>query len=61
VPAGPEALAAHECISFDVLESRRAWVFGDGKSSMAVPVKSRLEVNTAEAAIAAAAFGQTPG
>jgi DNA-binding transcriptional LysR family regulator len=57
VPASPEALAAHDCISFDVLESRRAWVFGDGKSTMSVPVKSRLEVNTAEAAIAAATLG----
>jgi DNA-binding transcriptional LysR family regulator len=57
VPAGPAALATHDCISFDVLESRRAWVFGDGKSSTAVPVRSRLEVNTAEAAIAAATLG----
>lgn len=57
VPASPEALAAHDCISFDVLESRRAWVFGDGKSTMSVPVKPRLEVNTAEAAIAAATLG----
>jgi DNA-binding transcriptional LysR family regulator len=57
VPAGPAALATHDCISFDVLESRRAWVFGDGKSSISVPVRSRLEVNTAEAAIAAATLG----
>jgi DNA-binding transcriptional LysR family regulator len=57
VPARPEELATHDCISFDVLESRRAWVFGDGTSAMAVPVVSRLEVNTAEAAIAAATLG----
>jgi DNA-binding transcriptional LysR family regulator len=57
VPATPEDLAAHDCISFDVLESRRAWVFGDGKSMTSVPVISRLEVNTAEAAIAAATLG----
>jgi DNA-binding transcriptional LysR family regulator len=57
VPAGPEALAAHDCIGFDVLESRRAWVFGDGKSTVSVPVIPRLEVNTAEAAIAAATLG----
>jgi DNA-binding transcriptional LysR family regulator len=54
VPSRPEELAVHDCISFDVLESRRAWTFGDGKSAMSVPVISRLEVNTAEAAIAAA-------
>jgi DNA-binding transcriptional LysR family regulator len=57
VPAGPAALAAHDCIGFDVLESRRAWVFGDGKSTVSVPVIPRLEVNTAEAAIAAATLG----
>jgi DNA-binding transcriptional LysR family regulator len=57
VPARPEELAAHDCISFDVLESRRAWAFGDGKSALSVPVVSRLEVNTAEAAIAAATLG----
>lgn len=57
VPAGPEALAAHDCIGFDVLESRRAWVFGDGKSTVSVPMIPRLEVNTAEAAIAAATLG----
>jgi DNA-binding transcriptional LysR family regulator len=54
VPATPKELAAHDCISFEVLESRRAWVFGDGTSATSVPVISRLEVNTAEAAIAAA-------
>ncbi|WP_413672471.1 LysR family transcriptional regulator [Massilia cellulosiltytica] len=57
VPAEPAALAAHDCIGFDVLESRRAWVFGDGKSTVSVPVIPRLEVNTAEAAIAAATLG----
>ena len=57
VPARPEELAAHDCISFEVLASRRAWVFGDGKSAMSVPVISRLEVNTAEAAIAATTLG----
>ncbi|MCS0629621.1 LysR family transcriptional regulator [Telluria mixta] len=57
VPAGPAALTAHDCIGFDVLESRRAWVFGDGRSTVSVPVIPRLEVNTAEAAIAAATLG----
>jgi DNA-binding transcriptional LysR family regulator len=57
VPARPEELAAHDCISFDVLESRRGWVFGEDASTMSVPLISRLEVNTAEAAIAAATLG----
>jgi DNA-binding transcriptional LysR family regulator len=54
VPARPEDLAGHECVTFEVLSSRRAWVFGSGKSERSVPVHSRLAVNTAEAAIAAA-------
>jgi DNA-binding transcriptional LysR family regulator len=57
VPRKPEDLAAHDCIGFDVLESRRAWVFGSGKAALSVPVVSRLAVNTAEAAIDAAILG----
>lgn len=57
VPAKPRDLAAHECITFEVLASKRAWVFGSGKTEVSVPVRSRLEVNTAEAAITAALLG----
>jgi DNA-binding transcriptional LysR family regulator len=57
VPARPRDLAGHECITFEVLASKRAWVFGAGKSELAVPVHSRLAVNTAEAAIAASMLG----
>ncbi|MGJ7565607.1 LysR family transcriptional regulator [Variovorax sp. GB1R11] len=57
VPARPQDLAAHACITFEVLASMRAWVFGAGKSELSVPVQSRLTVNTAEAAIAAATLG----
>ncbi len=53
-PAVPGDLATHACISFEVLESRRAWVFGTGKATQSVPVHSRLAVNTVDAAIAAA-------
>jgi DNA-binding transcriptional LysR family regulator len=56
-PQTPHDLARHECISFEVLESQRAWVFGEGKQQLAVPVPSRLTVNTAEAAIDAALLG----
>lgn len=56
-PLGPRDLAGHECITFEVLESARAWVFGSGKSELSVPVRSRLAVNTAEAAIDAAILG----
>jgi DNA-binding transcriptional LysR family regulator len=57
VPAKPQDLAEHDCITFEVLASLRAWVFGAGKSEQSVPVHSRLSVNTAEAAIAAAILG----
>lgn len=57
VPSAPRDLAAHSCVNFEVLASTRAWVFGVGKSEVSVPVHSRLAVNTAEAAIAAAILG----
>lgn len=57
VPAKPEDLAGHDCITFEVLASKRAWVFGSGKSERPVSVRSRLAVNTAEAGIAAATLG----
>ncbi|MBB5608777.1 MULTISPECIES: LysR family transcriptional regulator [unclassified Janthinobacterium] len=56
-PATPADLAKHDCISFEVLESRRAWVFGTARSPLSVPVHSRLSVNTVDAAIAAATLG----
>jgi DNA-binding transcriptional LysR family regulator len=57
VPTRPRDLAEHECITFEVLASMRAWVFEGGKSEVSVPIHSRLTVNTAEAAIAAAILG----
>lgn len=56
-PTHPADLAGHDCITFEVLESKRAWVFGAGRSQISVPVQSRLTVNTAEAAIDASALG----
>lgn len=56
-PVTPGDLVNHDCISFEVLESKRAWVFGEGKSELSVPLHSRLAANTAEAAIAAAMLG----
>jgi len=53
-PLRPQDLSGHACITFEVLASMRAWMFGSGKSEFSVPVQSRLTVNTAEAAIAAA-------
>ena len=57
LPTKPGDLAGHECISFEVLESMRAWTFESGNAAVSVPVRSRFEVNTAEAAITAATLG----
>ncbi len=57
LPATPQALTNHGCITFEVLASVGAWVFGAGKAQQSVPVRSRLSVNTAEAAITAATLG----
>lgn len=57
VPAEPGDLTEHRCITFEALASMRAWVFGARKSELSVPVRPRLAVNTADAAIAAAILG----
>jgi len=56
VPVHPRDLARHQCISFEGITSARTWYFGSGNSQMSAPVRSRLVVNTAEAAIAAGRF-----
>lgn len=56
-PKQPRELAGHACITFEVLASRRAWEFGEGRAVQSVPIRSRLAVNTAEAAISAAVLG----
>lgn len=52
-PKTPEDLEAHDCITFDVLTGYEHWPFAGGP----VPVRSKLVVNTAEAAIDAAVAG----
>src|SRR5262249_37357141 len=56
-PTTPADLAAHDCITFGGLTASDVWTFTSGKSEIAVTVRSRLVVNTAEAAIDAAAAG----
>lgn len=56
-PRRPEDLSNHACISFEGLMFADTWRFGSGKSEIPVPVHSRLIVNTADAAIAAAIAG----
>lgn len=57
MPETPADLARHDSITFEGLMSRRVWSFADGKATVAAPVRSRLSVNTAEAAIDAAVAG----
>lgn len=53
VPAVPEDLTQHDCVTFDVLMDRGVWMFPSGP----IAVRARLTVNTAEAAIDAAIAG----
>jgi DNA-binding transcriptional LysR family regulator len=56
-PKTPADLAAHRCITFDALTSAGVWSFNSARAEIAVPVHSRLVVNTAEAAVDAAIAG----
>jgi DNA-binding transcriptional LysR family regulator len=55
-PRSPAELARHDCITFEGIASPRAWSF-PGAREPAVPVRSRLAVNSAEAAVDAAVAG----
>ena len=55
-PATPADLAAHACVAFEGL-SAVTWRFRAGKTDLAVPIRARLSVTTAEAAIDAALAG----
>lgn len=57
MPGTPDELERHDCITFEGLISPSVWSFAFGKVTKSVPVHSRLIVNTAEAAINAAAAG----
>lgn len=57
VPETPQALSSHSCITFAGLMAADHWQFGDAVTGASVPVRSRLSVNTAEAAIDAAVAG----
>jgi DNA-binding transcriptional LysR family regulator len=56
-PATPADLKDHQCIRFEGLSPTPGWTFGTGKATTTVQVRPRLVVNTAEAAINAAAAG----
>ena len=56
-PQRPEDLGTHACITFANLMAADRWRFGEGRAERQVPIRSRLVVNTAEAAIEAAEAG----
>jgi DNA-binding transcriptional LysR family regulator len=56
-PTHPKDLMAHQCITFEGQSSPTEWIFKSGKSAIPVAIKSRLTVNTAEAAVDAAIAG----
>lgn len=57
MPEQPPDLVGHNCVTFEGLAAPATWSFGTGKAQTTVPVRSRLQVNTAEAAIDAAIAG----
>lgn len=58
-PKKPSDISGLACVTFDILGSATAWSFAvpGAKAEQPVPIRSRLSVNTAEAAIDAAIAG----
>lgn len=56
-PTVPQDLEAHDCITFAGLMSPLSWTFRSDGEQQAIPIHSRLVVNTAEAAIDMAIAG----
>lgn len=56
-PMSPHDLSMHACITLEQIASRQLWTFKAGKAAVEVPIRSRLAVSTAEAAIDAAVAG----
>ena len=56
-PLHPDELKDHDCIAFEGVLSTQSWTFHDNAKAVLVPIRTRLSVNTAEAAVDAAAAG----
>lgn len=57
VPSAPADLAHHDSISFDTVSTISSWSFWSGGEEFRVPIRSRLSVNTIDAAIDAGLSG----
>lgn len=53
-PRNPGEISGHQCVAFDGLMSPQEWKFIVSGKSVAIPIRPRLIVNNAEAAIEAA-------
>ncbi len=53
-PKKPEHLARLPCVAFEFLSPASAWAFARNGATLNVPIRPRLSVSTAEAAVAAA-------
>lgn len=53
----PHDLTGHDCIAFEGVLSHRFWTFREGRRAVSTPIRPRLSVNTAEAAVDAASAG----
>jgi DNA-binding transcriptional LysR family regulator len=56
-PRTPDELAGHDCIAYAGFMSPDVWTFFNGKAAVAVPVRVRFVVGSAEAACEAACAG----
>lgn len=56
-PKKPQDLSKHDCITIDSYASPRGWKFAGAKGETVVPVTSKLDVSSSEAAIIAAISG----
>jgi DNA-binding transcriptional LysR family regulator len=56
-PETPDELCNHDCITVDETGVPRSWKFAKDDTEIATPIRTRLTVNTSEAAVAAAMAG----
>jgi len=57
IPATPDDLARHSVISFESVSSPSSWTFASGGAAVSASFRSRLSVNTIDAAIEAGLAG----
>ena len=56
-PLTPDQIDAHDCIAINPVQSPNTWKFRRGNREYILPIRSRLCVNTSEAAVIAAVAG----